>query len=160
MGGGGVVTAAARFDFNDLADATLLHWLSARGHRPNVLVECTRGLADTVVRHLMTWCSLPFRFSALPGTLELPTIRRGTLLLADVATLTLSQQVMLYDWLTVGCGDMQVVSVTTAPLQVLVDDGEFLEGLFYRLNVLRLDTHRGTRPAPLSTWRDSREAFS
>ena len=65
--------------------------------------------------------------------------RRGTLLLKDVASLTLSQQVMLYDWLTSACGDMQVVSVTTAPLQALVEHGEFLEGLFYRLNVIRLD---------------------
>ena len=148
------------FDFNALADATLLQWLTARGHRPNVLVECTRGSADTVVRHLMTWCALPFRYSALPGTLELPVTRRGTLLLKDVSTLTLSQQVMLYDWLTVGCGDMQVVSVTTAPLQALVEAGEFLEGLLYRLNVIRLDAGRGTRPAPLSAWRDSRESVA
>jgi hypothetical protein len=159
LGEGAVTTVAGCFDFNAIADATLLQWLTARGHRPNVLVECPRGSADTVVRHLMTWCALPFRFSSLPGTLELPTIRRGTLLLKDVATLTLSQQVKLYDWLTVGCGDMQVVSVSSAPLQALVEGGEFLEGLLYRLNVIRLDAGRGTRPAPLSAWRDSRESL-
>jgi hypothetical protein len=158
--GGAVITMADRFDFNALADATLLQWLTAKGHRPNILVECTRGAADTVVRHLMTWSALPFRFSALPGTLELPLTRRGTLLLKDVSALTLSQQVMLYDWLTAGCGDMQVVSVTTAPLQALVEDGEFLEGLFYRLNVIRLDTGRGTRPAPLFAWRDNSESIA
>jgi Sigma-54 interaction domain len=152
-----VATAAEGFEFNVLTDATLLLWLTARGHRPNVLVEASRGSADTVVRHLMTWCALPFRFSSLPGTLELPAIRRGTLLLKDVATLRLAQQVELYDWLTAGCGGMEVVSVTTAPLQALVEDGEFLEGLFYRLNVLRLDAKRGTRPAPLSAWRGSHE---
>jgi DNA-binding NtrC family response regulator len=149
------MTATPAFEFNALADATLLQWLTARGRRPNILVECPGGSAETVVRHLMTWCALPFRFSALPGTLELPMTRRGTLLLKDVATLTLSQQVMLYDWLTDGCGDMQVVSVASAPLQALVEDGEFLEGLFYRLNVIRLDAGRGTRPAPLSAWKDS-----
>lgn len=158
--GNPVMPTAGGFNFNDMPDATLLDWLTARGHRPNVLVECARGSADTVVRHLMTWCALPFRFSSLPGTLELPTIRRGTLLLKDVATLTLSQQVMLYDWLTVGCGDMQVVSVASAPLQALVDDGEFLEGLFYRLNVIRLDAGRGSRPAPLSAWNDSRDTLA
>ena len=151
------MTAANGFDFNALSDATLLHWLTARGHRPNVLVECSRGSAETVVRHLMTWCALPFRFCALPGTLELPATRKGTLLIKDVATLTLAQQVMLYDWLSEGCGDMQVVSVASAPLQVLVEDGDFLEGLLYRLNVIRLDAVRGTRPAPLSAWRDSVE---
>lgn len=158
--GGAVMSAADCFDFNAVADSTLLKWLTAKGHRPNVLVECTRGSADTVVRHLMTWSALPFRFCALPGTLELPVTRRGTLLLKDVSALTLSQQVMLYDWLTVGCGDMQVVSVTTAPLQALVEAGEFLEGLLYRLNVIRLDSARGTRPAPLFAWRDSREGVA
>jgi DNA-binding NtrC family response regulator len=108
----------------------------------------------------MTWCALPFRFSALPGTLELPLIRRGTLLLNDVTAMTLSQQVMLYDWLSDGCGEMQVVSVASAPLEILVEDGQFLEGLFYRLNVLRLNADRGTRPAPLSAWRDSRETLA
>jgi hypothetical protein len=152
-------TVPGWFDFNAIPDATLLGWLNAQGRRPNVLVECPRGSADTVVRHLMTWCALPFRFSPLPGTLELPTIRRGTLLLKDVAALTLSQQVMLYDWLTAGCGNMQVVSVASAPLQMLAEDGEFLEGLLYRLNIIRLDAGRGTRPAPLSAWRDSHEAL-
>jgi hypothetical protein len=150
-----VMPGAAGFDFNAVTDATLLNWLTAKGHRPNVLVECPGGSADTVVRHLMTWCALPFRFSALPGTLELPLTGRGTLLLRDVTTLTLSQQVMLYDWLTDGCGEMQVVSVASAPPERLVEHGEFLEGLLYRLNVIRLDAARGTRPAPLSAWRDS-----
>jgi hypothetical protein len=159
-GGAPITTAAGGFDFNELTDATLLQWLTARGHRSNVLVECSRGSAETVVRHLMTWCALPFRFSSLPGTLELPLTRRGTLLLKDVATLTLSQQVMLYDWLTDGCGDMQVVSVASAPLPALVEDGRFLEGLFYRLNVIRLDAGRGTRPAPLSAWNDSRDILA
>jgi hypothetical protein len=157
VGGSAGMPVAKGFDFNGLSDATLSQWLTAKGHRHNILVECSRGSAETVVRHLMTWSALPFRFCGLPGTLELPVTRRGTLLIKDVATLTLSQQVMLYDWLTDGCGDMQVVSVASAPLQVLVEDGEFLEGLFYRLNVIRLDAVRGTRPAPLSAWRDSVE---
>jgi hypothetical protein len=159
-GGGAIRPAADGFDFNAMTDATLLQRLTARGHRPNVLVECTGGSAHTVVRHLTTWCALPFRFSALPGTLELPLIRRGTLLLNDVAAMTLSQQVMLYDWLSDRRGEMQVVSVTSAPLEALVEDGQFLEGLFYRLNVLRLNAGRGTRPAPLSAWRDSRETVA
>ena len=159
LGQGAVITVADSFDFNAIDDVTLLQWLTAPGHRPNVLVESPQGATETIVRHLMTWCALPFRFSALPGTLELPSTRRGTLLLKDVATLTLSQQVMLYDWLSEGCGEMQVVSVASAPLQALVADGEFLEGLLYRLNVIRLNAARGTRPAPLSAWRASREAL-
>jgi hypothetical protein len=151
LGRGPAMTTTDAFEFNALPDAVLLGWLTARGHRPNVLIECSAANADTVMRHLMTWCSLPFRYCALPGKLELPVTPKGTLLLKDVAAMTLSQQVMLYDWLSVS-RDMQVVSISTAPLLTLVEDGDFLEGLFYRLNVIRLEAMQGTRPAPLDAW--------
>lgn len=140
------------FEFNALPDSVLLGWLTARGHRPNVLIECLPGLSETAMRHLMTWCALPFRYCALPGTLELPSPARGTLLLKDIGQMTLSQQVTLYDWLTKHHGQVQVISLTTTPLQPLVENGEFLEGLLYRLNVIRIDGISGTRPAPLDAW--------
>lgn len=143
---------ADAFEFNQLPDSVLLGWLTARGHRPNVLIECTPAAAETAMRHLMTWCALPFRYCSLPGTLELPTPARGTLLLKDVGQLTLSQQVVLYDWLTIHHGQMQVISLATRPLAPLVEEGEFLEGLLYRLNVIRIDGATGTRPAPLDAW--------
>lgn len=152
LDGGTPLTTSGALGFNDLPDSVLLGWLTARAHRPNILIECAPGSVDTAMRHLMTWCALPFRYCALPGRLELPATRRGTLLLNDVAALTLSQQVALYDWLTVGSGNMQVVSLTTGPLGRFVECGEFLEGLYYRLNVIRLDAAGGTRPAPLDTW--------
>jgi hypothetical protein len=145
------------FEFNALPDSVLLGWLAGTEHRPNVLIECAPGTADTAMRHVMTWCQLPFRYGAVPGALELPTPSRGTLLLNDVGALTLSQQVKLYDWLTAAHGQVQVISMTCLPLVTLVEDGEFLEALLYRLNVIRLDGVTGTRPAPLKTWQPSRE---
>ena len=38
-----------------------------------------------------------------------------------------------------GRGDVQIVSMTSAPLWPLVVDGDFLEGLFFRLNVVCLE---------------------
>lgn len=149
------VTGAGRadgFEFNTLPDSVLLGWLTAQGHRPNVLIECLPSMTETAMRHLMTWCALPFRYCALPGVLELPSPARGTLLLRDVDKLTLSQQVVLYDWLTTVHGQVQVISLTSTPLQGLVEDGEFLEGLLYRLNVIRIDGVAGTRPAPSDAW--------
>lgn len=154
-GGGRLQTTTEAFEFNALPDAVLLGWLAARGHRPNLLIECASTNAETAMRHLMTWCALPFRYCSIPGKLELPVTRKGTLLLKDVAALTLAQQVALYDWLTLGTGDMQVVSLSSARLSRLVEDGEFLEGLYYRLNVIRLDAMHGTRPAPLDTWQNA-----
>lgn len=141
------------FEFNTLSDAVLLRWLTGDGRRPNALVQCAPESIDTAMRHLMTWCALPLRYCSLPGTLELPSPARGTLLLREVASLTLSQQVVLYDWLTAANGAVQVISLTTVPLDQLVEDGEFLEGLLYRLNVVRIDGTSGTRPAPLDMWR-------
>lgn len=143
------------FEFNGLPDSVLLGWLTACGHRPNVLIECLPSMTETAMRHLMTWCALPFRYCALPGVLELPTPARGTLLLKEVGQLTLSQQVQLYDWLTAVHGQVQVISLTSVPLQSLVEEGEFLEGLLYRLNVIRIDGVSGTRPAPLNAWHQS-----
>lgn len=160
LGGGAPMTVTDAFEFNTLPDDILFGWLTASGHRSNVLIECADASVDTAVRHVMTWCALPFRYCALPGKLELPTSRTGTLLLKDVAAMTLSQQVMLYDWLSLGTRELQLISITTRPLRHQVEEGEFLEGLFYRLNVIRLDAMRGTRPAPMDAWQHARERMA
>lgn len=140
------------FAFNALSDGVLLRWLTNNGRRPNALIQCAPGSLDTAMRHLMTWCALPFRMCSLPGTLELPNPARGTLLLKEVGALTLSQQVALYDWLSTTHGSVQVISLSTVSLDTMVEEGEFLEGLLYRLNVVRIDGASGTRPAPLNAW--------
>ena len=156
FGGGAPMTATGSFEFNAMPDAILLGWLTANGHRPNVLIECQEPSADIATRHLMTWCALPFRYCALPGKLELPTTRKGTLLLKDVAALSLPQQVMLYDWLSAAGGDMQVISRDDGPpTSVSSKTASSSKGLFYRLNVIRLDAMHGTRPAPLDTWQET-----
>lgn len=148
------------FAFNALPDSVLLGWLSVQGPRPNVLVECSAEACETAMRHLMTWCSLPFRYCTIPGALELPNPARGTLLLKDVSGLTIAQQVTLYDWLTGVQSQVQVISLTTTCLEDLVEDGLFLEGLLYRLNVIRLCGLTGTRPAPLDAWQMTSEQLS
>jgi DNA-binding NtrC family response regulator len=53
--------------------------------------------------------------------------------------MTLPQQIELYDWLNAGRGAVQMVSVTSKSIWPLVEEGRFLEGLFYRLNVITLE---------------------
>ena len=142
------VIMGATFEFDALPDAALMACLAARGRRPNVLVECTSDSSDAVIRHLMALCGRPLRYFALPGRLELPATQEGTLMLRDVAALTLAQQVQLYDWLTCAGPSLQVISLTTLPLRDLVEDGAFLESLYYRLNVIRLDAGRARGAAP------------
>jgi transcriptional regulator of acetoin/glycerol metabolism len=126
-------------DFHALSDLILLQRLAANGTWPNVLIECAGASATVTLRHLTTWCSPPFHTCAFPGSLELPTTRNGTLVLDDIAAMTLPQQVRLFDWLSAGTSEIRVVSIVIPPVRRLVDDGRFLEGLFYRLNVISID---------------------
>ncbi len=70
----------------------------------------------------------------MPGRLQLPEHRVSTLLTYDAAALTLKQQIDLYDWISGRGRDTQVIAVTSTPLFSLVEDGQFLESLFHRLN--------------------------
>src|SRR6185503_5060700 len=125
-----------------LSEATLLRSLMSENRRPNLLVVCRDVTVEATVRHIVTFCEPPYHLTALPGKLDLPELKKGTLLLADVAMMSIGQQMRLFDWLPCDSENLQVVSISSVPLRPLVDDGKFLEGLFYRLNVIYLDANR------------------
>jgi sigma-54-interacting transcriptional regulator len=106
--------------------------------RPNLLVSCHAGEIQAVAARLMSSCTPPLHIQRLPGRLVLPVDLACTLLLWDVAQLTLDQQIHLNDWMAVRRQQTQVISVTTTPLASLVEEGRFLEGLLHRLNVVSL----------------------
>ena len=109
--------------------------------RPNLLVSCHAGAIEAVAARLMASCAPPLHVQQLPGRLVLPVDLTGTLLLWDVAQLTLHQQIHLNDWMATHRQQAQVISVTTTPLTPLVEGGRFLEGLLYRLNAVSLFAH-------------------
>jgi hypothetical protein len=125
-----------------LSEATLLRALMSENRRPNLLVVCNGVSVEAAVRHIVAFCEPPYHLTALPGKLDLPEVKKGTLLLADVAMMSIGQQMRLFDWLPADSENLQVVSISSVPLRPLVDDGKFLEGLFYRLNVIYLDATR------------------
>jgi hypothetical protein len=129
------------FDFDALSNATLRQWLSERKRRSNVLIQCTPDTCDATVLRVLAWSSGPVTLCVLPGPLALPD-SGGVLLLHDAASLTMTQQVRLYDWLSASCGRTQVISLTSAALRSMVDDGAYLEGLYYRLNVITINATR------------------
>lgn len=126
-------------DFVRVSDLVLLQWLTLRDLRPNLLVTCGTVEIEAITKHLRAFCAPPFHVCALPGTLGLPSATRGTLFLEGVAELTLGQQIVLNDWISEGRDRVQIVSLTSGPLWPLVENGEFLEGLFFRLNVVCLE---------------------
>jgi DNA-binding NtrC family response regulator len=66
------------------------------------------------------------------------------LIVRDVAALTAADQQRLLRWLESG-ERSQVLSTTSEPLFSLVERGQFLANLFYRLNVVRLDVQKDVR---------------
>jgi transcriptional regulator of aromatic amino acid metabolism len=126
------------------SDAALLQRLLTKQHRPNVLVECPAPAARFVLCQLAQTGVQPLHHRALPGALALPVVRQGTLLIENVTALTPPQQQELYAWLTDGPAEglpqMQVISVATEPLLPAVQEGRFLEALYYRLNIVRMDS--------------------
>lgn len=140
-----------------LSEASLLHALMAEARRPNLLVVCRRVTVEATVKHIVSYCEPPFHMVSLPGQLDLTEVKGGTLVLADVAAMSLGQQMRLQDWLTTSQNRPQVVSVSSVPLRPLVDDGRFLEGLLYRLNLIYLDA-TPSEPARAPEERPSQQA--
>lgn len=124
-------------------DAFLHLWLASQRPRHHVLVRCRPGGFASIAAEVMSLGAPPVRLCPLPGSLHLPPDKAGTLILNDVAALTLADQIALYDWLTVGAGRLRIISITAAPLAALVESGIFLEGLFHRLGAVQFDQTKG-----------------
>jgi hypothetical protein len=120
-------------------DPFLLLWLVSQRPRQHFLVRCPSGRIDFVAAQVMSLGAAPVRQCPLPGPLRLPPDKEGTLLLNDVATLALADQIALFDWLGAGATKLRVISVTAAPLAALVARGVFLEGLFHRLGAVQFN---------------------
>ena len=122
-------------EFPWTADAPLVRRVLSKD-RVNLLVYCRGRGVDHVLQTLMQSCGHPVHLCRLPGPLELPPHEAGTLLLENASALTLDQQARLQDWMSRNLGETQVISVVFDSLYPMVEQGQFLDGLFYRLNVV------------------------
>src|SRR5438552_992940 len=73
-----------------------------------------------------------------PDRLTLPRHATGTLILQGAHALNASAQRAVFDWLDYDDRATRVLTTTVHPLYPLVEDGRFLESLYYRLNMLLL----------------------
>jgi hypothetical protein len=136
-------------DFVCLSEMVLLQSLTSRNHRPNLMIMSEDAALDGVLQQLRHVCESPICVRRIPGVLDLEACAGGTLVLHDVAHLTIRQQIALFDWLEHKREAVQVVSVTAAPMEDLILDGQFLDGLFYRLNTVSVRATNGRGPIPL-----------
>ncbi len=125
-----------------LPDLSLDKWRLLLTSRPNVLIEGPEAATEAVLSALQAHC-LPARHWGD----SLGNQRPGTLIVREVSALTAIEQQRLLRWLETG-ERSQVLSTTAQPLFALVERGQFLADLFYRLNVLRLDVEKGVLQDP------------
>ena len=130
--------------------ASALHTQSARAGREFVTVNCA-GIPETLLEselfgHVKGSFTGAYRDN--PGKLELAD--KGTVFLDEIGEMTLRMQGLLLRFLETGdiqkVGshrangrlDVRVIAATNRDLPALIQQGQFREDLFYRLNVIRI----------------------
>lgn len=140
----------------DTRHAEFLPWVASQRPGQHYLVRCEAEAVDALARQVASVGTPPVRVLRLPAPLHPPDTMYGTLIIADVHTLGLREQVAWSDWLAHGPGDLRIIAVTPVSLPSLVDFGLFLEGLFHRLSAVQFDLTRGSVPRDEYVHRTSR----
>jgi hypothetical protein len=124
-----------RFRLSDFSVAEE-DWAVLTTSQPNVLLVGPEVLTSEFVDALLPTFRQPVVHWR--GASQLSTATRpGTLILPDADRLTPDDQRRLDNWIA-EVFPMQVVSVASTPLYPLVERGQFLASLYYRLNVVYL----------------------
>jgi hypothetical protein len=135
----------------DLPADLQAEWNAVTFAHRNVLLAGTQCVINSVLASLTPHLRKPVhRYGRnADGSVPLPTT--GSLILREVGTLDLTQQLQLFRWLERfhGQAPVQMVSTTSTPLYPFVESGAFHDGLFYRLNTVRFDLNTAGEAAPL-----------
>jgi len=116
---------------------TINEWLAImQKTRVNGLLVGAAPVTDAVLRALMTSLSQPLLERWHDGTPWDGDQQLHTLVLHDVLALSHREQRSLFAWINGPGRSCRVVSVACLPVFPLVEDGDFLASLYYRLNVV------------------------
>jgi len=113
-------------------------WSVFRGAHPNALLVGSEASAKAAISRLLPFLRPPV-VHWHPRAVAEPTLpASGTLVIWDVDTMGLMQQEQLLMWMDSLAADVQVISVGGSPVFPLVLREEFLDTLYYRLNIVCL----------------------
>lgn len=104
----------------------------------NVLIEGDVTATDAVVRLLLPHVREPVVDLRAPGVLNLPVGETRSLIVRNVAALSMEEQRRLLTWMCDAGANAQVITTAASPVFTLVEAGVFDVALYYRLNVLLL----------------------
>ena len=108
--------------------------------RSNVLVTGSEDVVENLLDILLPDLREPIgRWRPGEQLLLPPPILIGTMVFQEIGEMPHHDQYQLFNWLTIAAGRTQVLSTSSEPLVKAVECGDFLEGLYYRLNVIALD---------------------
>ena len=110
-----------------------------RRSRPNVLVVGTSADIDRTFELMHPCLRTPIVAWVPRETRNLPSASFRTIVIRDVDALDSTQQENLVALVCRLGADVQIVSTSRTPLFPLVERGEFLNRLYYQLNVIYLD---------------------
>jgi transcriptional regulator of aromatic amino acid metabolism len=112
----------------------------SRGHHNFLLVGSPSATSEMFAAMAPRLRAPIQRYRPKPG-LSVPAPVEGTLVVLEAARLDGEQQRQLLRWLQQfdRRPHVQVVSTTAKPLFSLVETGQFLADLYYKLNVVRVD---------------------
>ena len=109
-------------------------------HRVNLLLMGQNDIVQPMIDALSARFHQPVGTWSPGERLVLPPAERtGTMVLNDVGSLALQDQIQLLEWLGTASGRTQVVSTTHSPLLPRVQSGKFIDTLYYRLNTVCVD---------------------
>jgi len=108
--------------------------------RVNILLIGPAGPIQGVLELLEKTCASPIAAWRPGERLVLPPIGRArTFILHDACALPVDDQCAFANWLERADGRVQVISTSPASLLPRVHSGEFLDTLYYRLNMVFVD---------------------
>jgi hypothetical protein len=106
--------------------------------RPNVLLLGRSDANDAALHQLAVLCREPVRAVNPAEPIAWPD--SGTVVLRQLTDLGVEAQQALHHWLTERSACVQVVSTADPSIYEAVATGQFLPELFYRLNVITVET--------------------
>jgi len=109
---------------------------------PNILVVGPAAFVHAALRSIEPLVPQPIVSWRPYETREVPVESYATLVIHRIDTADADQQRQLCEWFDTRPRHVQVVSTTVAPLYPFVQNGTFLEALYYRLNHVSLISER------------------
>jgi hypothetical protein len=120
----------------------------------NLVLRGTDLATDKAIAALMPTLFKPIHLWCGGMPLSLPSKRRGTLILRNLAAMGDDQQKQLRRWLDDTDGRIHIVSTTPVPLHSLVERGLLLECLYNRLNLIQVNVQMANEPQNPTTSRE------